>query len=129
MTNTLKQHAQKLRLSGLLHSLELRLQEAEANRLPYAEFLELLFQDEINVRHQRLLARRHKSADFREPRSLDNFDFNFNPTINRTQIYQLATCQFVRQHRDVLLVGPPGVGKSHLAQAIGLEALKAGFVV
>jgi DNA replication protein DnaC len=129
MTNTLKQHAQKLRLSGLLNSLELRLQEAEANRLPYAEFLELLFQDEINVRHQRLLARRHKSADFREPRSLDNFDFNFNPTINRTQIYQLATCQFVRQHRDVLLVGPPGVGKSHLAQAIGLEALKAGFVV
>lgn len=129
MTNTLKQHAQKLRLSGLLNSLELRLQEAEANRLPYAEFLELLFQDEINVRHQRLLARRHKSADFREPRSLDNFDFNFNPTINRTQIYELATCQFVRQHRDLLLVGPPGVGKSHLAQAIGLEALKAGFVV
>lgn len=118
MTNTLKQHAQKLRLSGLLNSLELRLQEAEANRLPYAEFLELLFQDEINVRHQRLLARRHKSADFREPRSLDNFDFNFNPTINRTQIYELATCQFVRQHRDVLLVGPPGVGKSHLAQAM-----------
>ena len=129
MTNTLKQHAQKLRLSGLLNSLELRLQEAEANRLPYAQFLELLFQDEINVRHQRLLARRRKSAGFREPRSLENFDFSFNPTIKRAPIYELATCQFVRQHRDVLLVGPPGVGKSHLAQAIGLEALKAGFVV
>ena len=129
MTNTLKQHAQNLRLSGLLSSLEVRLQEAEANRLPYAQFLELLFQDEINVRHQRLLARRHKSADFREPRSLENFDFSFNPTINRAQIYELAACQFVRQHRDVLLVGPPGVGKSHLVQAIGLEALKAGFVV
>ena len=129
MTNTLKQHAKQLRLSGLLNSLELRLQEAEANRLPYAQFLELLFQDEINIRHQRLLARRHKSADFREPRSLENFDFSFNPSINRAQIYQLATCQFVRQHQDVLLVGPPGVGKSHLAQAIGLEALKAGFVV
>jgi DNA replication protein DnaC len=129
MANTLKQHAQNLRLSGLLSSLEVRLQEAEANRLPYAQFLELLFQDEINVRHQRMLARRHKSADFREPRSLENFDFSFNPTINRSQIYELATCQFVRQHRDVLLVGPPGVGKSHLVQAIGLEALKAGFVV
>ena len=129
MTNTLKQHAQKLRLSGLLNSLELRLQEAEANRLPYAQFLELLFQDEINVRHQRLLARRRKSAGFREPRSLENFDFSFNPTIKRAPIYELTTCQFVRQHRDVLLVGPPGVGKSHLAQAIGLEALKAGFVV
>src|SRR6201994_106758 len=129
MTNTLKQHVQNLHLSGLLNSLELRLQEAEANRLPYAQFLELLLQDEINVRHQRILARRRKSADFREPRSLDNFDFAFNSSINRSQIYELATCQFVRQHRDVLFIGPPGVGKSHLAQAIGLEALKAGFVV
>jgi DNA replication protein DnaC len=129
MTNTIKQHAKQLRLSGLLSSLELRLQEAEANRLPHSEFLELLLQDEINIRHQRLLARRHKSADFREPRSLDNFDFSFNPSINRARLYELATCQFIRQHRDVLLVGPPGVGKSHLAQAIGLEALKAGFVV
>lgn len=129
MTNTLKQHLKKLRLSGLLNTLEVRLHEAEANRLPYAEFLELLFQDEINIRHQRLLARRHKSADFREPRSLDNFDFAFNPSINRARIYELATCQFVREHRDVLFIGPPGVGKSHLGQAIGLEALKAGFVV
>jgi DNA replication protein DnaC len=110
MTNTLKQHIQNLHLSGLLSSLELRLQEAEANRLPYAQFLELLLQDEINVRHQRMLARRRKSADFREPRSLENFDFGFNPSINRAQIYELAACQFVRQHRDVLLVGPPGVG-------------------
>jgi len=129
MTNTLKQHIQNLHLSGLLSSLELRLQEAEANRLPYSQFLELLLQDEINVRHQRMLARRRKSADFREPRSLENFDFGFNPSINRAQIYELAACQFVRQHRDVLLVGPPGVGKSHLVQAIGLEVLKAGFVV
>lgn len=129
MTNTLKEQARNLRLSGLLNSLELRLQEAEANRLPHAQFLELLLQDEINIRHQRLLARRHKSADFREMRSLDDFDFGFNPSINRAQIYELATCQFIRQHRDVLLVGPPGVGKSHLSQAIGLEALKAGFVV
>ena len=129
MTNTLKQHAHNLRLSGLLTSLELRLQEAEANRLPYAQFLELVFQDEINVRNQRTIARRNKTADFREPRSLDNFDFGFNPGVNRAQIYELAACHFVRQCRDVLLVGPPGVGKSHLAQAIGMEAIKAGFVV
>jgi DNA replication protein DnaC len=129
MTNTLKHHAHCLRLSGLLESLEVRLQEAEANRLPYAQFLELLFQDELNVRHQRMIARRHKAADFREPRCLEHFDFGFNPSINRSQIYELATCHFVRQRRDVLLVGPPGVGKSHLVQAIGLEALKADFVV
>jgi hypothetical protein len=81
MNNTLKQHAQTLHLSGLLDSLQLRLQEADANRLPYAQFLELLFQDEINVRHRRLINRRHKLADFRELRSLENFDFSFNPTI------------------------------------------------
>ena len=110
MNNTLKKHAHSLRLSGLLESLDLRLQEAEANRLPYAQFLELLFQDEINVRHQRLFNRRYKLADFRETRLLDHFDFSFNPGINRAQIYELATGHFVSQRRDVLLVGPPGVG-------------------
>jgi DNA replication protein DnaC len=129
MKNTLKQHAHELRLSGLLSSLEVRLQEAESNRLPYADFLELVFQDEINVRHQRMIARRNKSADFRETRSLENFDFSFNPSINRSQIYQLATCAFVRERLDSILVGPPGTGKSHLCQAIGQEAIKAGFIV
>ena len=74
MNNTLKLHARTLRLSGLLESLELRLQEAQANRLPYAQFLELVFQDEINARHQRFLNRRQKLAEFRELRSLENFD-------------------------------------------------------
>ena len=129
MIHTLKQHARNLRLSGLIDSLELRLQEAEANRLPYAQFLELIFQDEINVRQQRTIARRNKSASFRESRSLENFDFGFNPGLNRTLIYELAACHFVRERRDVLLIGHPGVGKSHLAQAIGYEAVKAGFVV
>ena len=90
-TNTLKRQALKLRLSGLLSSLELRLQEAESHRLPYAEFLELIFEDELNVRNQRLIARRNKVAAFRETRSLENFDFGFNATINRGQVYQLAT--------------------------------------
>ena len=127
--NTLKQYAHTLRLSGLLSTLELRLQEAESNRLPYGQFLEIVFQDEINVRQQRTIARRNKAADFREIRSLDNFDFAFNPAIDRARIYELAACHFIREQRDVLLVGPPGVGKSHLAQAIGIEAIKAGFLV
>lgn len=129
MNNTLKQHAHTLHLSGLLECLELRLREAEANRLPYAQFLELLFQDEINIRHQRFISRRQKLASFRELRSLENFDFQFNPGINRAQIYELATGRFVTERRDVLLVGPPGVGKSHLVQAIGREVLKVGFLV
>ena len=129
MNNTLKQYAHTLRLSGLLSTLELRLKEAETSRLPYAHFLEIVFQDEINVREQRTIARRHKAADFREIRSLDNFDFAFNPSIDRPRIYELAACHFIRQQRDALLIGPPGVGKSHLAQAIGIEAIKAGFLV
>jgi DNA replication protein DnaC len=127
--NHLKQSAQALRLSGLLSSLEVRLQEAEANRLPYAQFLELVLQDELNVRGQRQIARRNKAAGFRETRSLDDFDFSFNPSIKRAQIYELAACHFIRERRDILLVGPPGVGKSHLAQAIGAEAVKAGCIV
>ena len=75
------------------------------------------------------ISRRQKLADFRELRSLENFDFHFNPGINRAQIYELATGRFVTDRRDVLLVGPPGVGKSHLVQAIGREVLKAGFLV
>jgi DNA replication protein DnaC len=127
--NTLKQYARNLRLSGLLSSLEMRLQEAESNRLPHAQFLELVLQDELNVRQQRMILRRRKVAAFRESRTLDSFDFSFNPSINRAQVHELAACHFIRQHRDVLLVGPPGVGKSHLAQAIGTEAIKAGFLV
>jgi DNA replication protein DnaC len=127
--NTLKKYAHSLRLSGLLSTLELRLKEAEANRLPYHQFLELVFQDELNVREQRTIARRQKAASFREIRSLDNFDFAFNPSIDRARIYELASCHFIREQRDALLVGPPGVGKSHLAQAIGIQAIKAGFLV
>jgi len=125
----LKRHAQNLRLSGLLGSLELRLQEAEANRLPHSQFLELVLQDELDVRASRQVGRRNKAACFRDTRNLEDFDFSFNPSVPRGRIYQLATCQFVRQKRDVLLVGPPGVGKSHIAQAIGAEAIRAGFLV
>jgi DNA replication protein DnaC len=129
MDKTLKTTAIKLRLSGLLNSLDLRLQEAESQRLPYSEFLELVFQDELDVRASRQVARRRKAASFRDNRNLGDFDFSFNPSISRALIYQLASCQFVRQKRDVLLIGPPGVGKSHLAQAIGSEAIRCGFQV
>ena len=119
----------QLRLGGLASSLELRLQEARGNRLDYMEFLELLLQDELSVREQRLIQRRTKTADFRDQRTLDSFDFSFNPSIDRRQIYDLATGQFVNRAEDLLLIGPPGVGKSHLAQAIGYELIKSGRCV
>ena len=129
MNEALLQSLHQLRLSGLARSLEVRLQEAAANRLSHLEFLELILQDEQHVRGDRRLARRLKAACFRETKTLDSFDFSFNPAVNRKQVYELATGRFIRQAQDLLLVGPPGVGKSHLAQAIGYEAVKMGLLV
>jgi DNA replication protein DnaC len=129
MSDSLLSACRQLRLSGLAGTLELRLQEAASNGLPHRQFLELLFQDELHVRAQRSLERRKKLAQFPDLQPLENFDWQFNPQINRAQIYQLATVQFVRERRDVLLLGPPGLGKSHIAQALGLAALRAQFQV
>ena len=129
MNATLLRTLKELRLSGLAQSLEVRLQEATGNRLSHAEFLELILQDEVNIRQQRLLARRTKAAVFRDQKNLDDFDFSFNPSIKRKAIFDLASGAFIREARDVLFIGPPGVGKSHLAQALGYQAVKMGFLV
>jgi DNA replication protein DnaC len=129
MNDALRSALKQLRLSGLLESLEVRLQEAAGHGLSHAEFLELVLQDELVVRGDRQLQRRIKAAQFRELKTLDEFDWSFNPSIKKKQVFDLATCRFVREARDVLLLGPPGVGKSFLAQALGYQALKAGFLV
>jgi len=118
-----------LRLSGLGQTLPVRLQEAAANRLGHQEFLELLLQDEVNLREQRGLERRTRAAEFRSLKPLDDFDWRFNSAIPRKEIYELAAGHFIRKAADVLFLGPPGVGKTFLSQAIGYEAIKQGFVV
>ena len=110
MNDRLKSMLRGLRLSGLSETLEIRLQEAAGHQLSHAEFLELLLQDELLVRNQRLIARRVKAAQFRELKALDDFDWSFNPSISRKQIFDLAACRFVRETRDVLFLGPPGTG-------------------
>jgi len=129
MSASLTQTLKKLRLSGLARSLDVRLQEAIASGLNHREFLELLLQDELLVRGDRQIERRVQAAAFRDTRRLEEFDFSFNSTIKKTRIFELATCRFVREHRDVLMVGPPGTGKSHLVQAIGLAAIRHGLTV
>jgi DNA replication protein DnaC len=129
MTEGLRNTLRKLRLSGLSQSLEVRLHEAQSHNLSHLEFLELILQDELLVRSERLLCRRVQAASFRDQRTLDQFDWSFNPSIKKKQVFDLATGQFIREARDVLWLGPPGLGKSHLVQAIGYQAIKAGFVV
>ena len=129
MTETLRQALKNLRLSGLLESLEVRVQEAAGHGLSHIEFLELIVQDEVAVRSDRQLQRRLKAACFRDLKTLDDFDWSFNPSIKKKQVFDLASGRFIREARDVLWLGPPGLGKSHLVQAIGYHAVKAGFVV
>jgi len=129
MNPQLMTNLKRLRLSGLASSLEVRLQEASGNQLSHQEFLELIVNDELAVRNDRAIARRIKRARFRELNSLEDFDFTFNPSVKRRQIMDLAACHFIRDRTDLLFLGPPGVGKSHLVQAIGHQAAKTGFTV
>jgi DNA replication protein DnaC len=129
MNESLRTTLKQLRLSGLAESLEVRLQEAASHGLNHAEFLELILQDELAVRANRLMGRRVRAADFKETKTIEDFDFAFNPSIKKKQIYDLATCRFVREARSILWLGAPGTGKSHLCQAIGYQAIKAGHTV
>jgi len=129
MNARLPEILRKLRLSGLAESLPVRLHEAASNRLEHGEFLELLLQDELRVREHRAMERATKAAGFRDHKTLEDFDWEFNRGIKKKQIFDLATGRFVREHRNALLVGPPGVGKSHLSQAIGRCLIRSGWTV
>jgi DNA replication protein DnaC len=129
MNEALQSAIRNLRLSGLASTLDVRLQEASANHLNHAEFLELILQDELAIRKERLIARRTKAAMFRDVKTIEDFDWEFNPTIKKKQIFELATCKFIRNAEDLLFIGPPGIGKSHLVQALGYQAIKMGFTV
>ena len=120
----------QLRLSGMADVLETRLVQAQTEKLVHLDFLSVLVGDELLRRQDRLLARRLKDAAFRDPgRTLDSFDFDFNKKMNRKLVFELATARFVGEHEDALFLGPPGTGKSHLAQAIGLAVIQQGYRV
>ncbi len=118
-----------LRLSGILDTLEVRSRQALDEHWSYAEFLERLLEDEVERRQQKQLALRVRRATLSSDKTIETFDFTFNPGLPRQRLYDLATCQFIREKRNVLLCGPTGVGKTHLAQALAHAACRSGFDV
>ena len=118
-----------LRLSGILQTLEVRNQQAIEEKCTYVEFLERLLEDEVERRNQKQLALRLRRSGLSPTQTLESFDFHFTVSVNRQQLYDLATCQFVERAEGVWFLGPAGVGKSHLAQALGHEAIRKGYDV
>jgi len=126
----LERSLRQLRLGGMAAVLETRLRQAQAEAMAPIDLIACLISDELTRRADRLLERRRKQAGFRDPhKSLDNFDFSFNPKINRSLVFDLATSAFIGRREDALFLGPGGTGKSHLAQAIGQAAIQQGYRV
>jgi DNA replication protein DnaC len=125
----LKRALKQLRLGGVADVLETRLQQAQAEPMAPIDLISCLVCDELTRRGDRLLERRRKAAGFRSLHTLDTFDFTFNKKMNRSLVFDLATGNFVARHEDALFLGPPGTGKSHLSQAIGLAVIQQGYRV
>jgi DNA replication protein DnaC len=126
----LQRALRQLRLGGMAAVLEPRLLEAQSERVTPIDFISTLVSDELTRRSDRLLERRTKDAEFRDSdKTVDTFDLDFNKKMNRRLVYELAGCQFINRREDVLFLGPPGTGKSHLAQAIGRAAIQQGVRV
>jgi DNA replication protein DnaC len=126
----LERALRQLRLGGMAAVLETRLRQAQAEPMAPLDLISCLVSDELTRRADRLLERRRKQAGFRDPdRTLDNFDFTFNPKINRSLVFDLATGAFISKREDALFLGPGGTGKSHLAQAIAQAVILQGYRV
>jgi len=125
LTPMLKQ----LRLSGVLDSIEARNRQAIEEKFSYMDFLAIIIQDEIARRSQKRLALAIRRANFRNQKTLEEFDFSFNPGLNRALITDLASCRFIEEKLPVVILGPCGTGKSHIAQALGHCAIRSGYDV
>jgi DNA replication protein DnaC len=128
-TITLKPKLSRLKLSGILETLGGRLEQAQSDKWSYSQFLDFLLSDEVERRDHKQLLRRLAKSGLDPEKTLTTFDFRFNPKIHEPTIRELATCRFLENKECLLLLGPSGVGKSHLAQAIGNEAVRRGYEV
>ena len=129
LTAQLTQQLKRLRLSGILDTLEVRIQQAIEQKLSHTEFLLQVAQDEVERREVKKLSTRMRRASFAGEKTLEGFNFDAKPTLNRQWILELSTCVFIEEKANVLVVGPSGVGKSHIAQAIGHKACRRGYDV
>lgn len=129
ISSELERKLKHLRLSGMAQVMDIRIQQAVSSRLSHLEFFELLVEDELTRRRDRLLEQRLRLAGFPERKRLEDFNFDFNPAINRKQIFDLATGRFVADRRGWLVVGQTGAGKSHLIIAVAIRAVEAGHRV
>jgi DNA replication protein DnaC len=129
LTHQLTPMLRTLRLSGVLETLEVRNRQAVEQQTSFVEFLTTLLHDEVERRAQSKLRLRLRRAAFDPTKTLEGFDFSFNPKLNKAQLFDLATCAFIERHENVLIYGPTGVGKSHIAQALAHEACRRGYEV
>jgi DNA replication protein DnaC len=118
-----------LRLTGMLETLDVRLKQAEDSNSGYMDFLMTLIEDEFERRQCKQLLRRLKKAGFEEEKTIEGFDFSFNPQIPTKKIKQLANCAYIDRRENIFLMGPVGVGKTHIAQGLGHIACRMGYDV
>ena len=127
--NTLKSRLRNFKLSGIYNSLEDRLSYANEKSLSHLELLELLLEDEANNRINNSYKKRYAKAKLPSHKTLEDFDFSFQPSIDKKRINDCVTCNFIREKKNIVFIGNPGTGKTHLSIAIGIRALMKGFKI
>jgi len=125
----LKKRVQHLKLSGIVKSLDVRNEYAIENQLSYIDFLKLLIDDEYANRRSNSYNKRLNKSKLDTAKTLDAYDFNYQPELNKKEILDLAGCRFIQENKNIIFMGNPGTGKTHLANALGIEALKQGYKV